>query len=203
MKSRHWFLPETPDIIGVLRRQTAMTIEGLDAFALWAAGDPAAAAVVADAEQRGDAVRRELRDTLRTAFITPIEPEDLFTLSRLADRILESARAVTTESEVLASPPDEGIAEMAGVLARAMRSVDDAIGHLVHDADRATAAADEALAMRKALDAAYYRGMAALLDVDVRTARIGGRELYRRCSRIGELVVDVAERVVYAVVKQS
>jgi phosphate/sulfate permease len=29
------------------------------------------------------------------------------------------------------------------------------------------------------------------------------RELYRRCARIGELVIDVAERVVYAVVKQD
>jgi hypothetical protein len=34
--------------------------------------------------------------------------------------------------------------------------------------------------------------------------RIGGRELYRRCSRIGrEMVLDVAERVVYSIVKQS
>ena len=33
--------------------------------------------------------------------------------------------------------------------------------------------------------------------------RVSHRELYRRCLRIGELVVDVAERVVYAVVKQS
>ena len=29
------------------------------------------------------------------------------------------------------------------------------------------------------------------------------RELYRRSSRIGDAVVDVAERVVYAVVKRS
>ena len=29
------------------------------------------------------------------------------------------------------------------------------------------------------------------------------RELYRRCSQLGETVVDVAERVVYAVMKES
>jgi hypothetical protein len=33
--------------------------------------------------------------------------------------------------------------------------------------------------------------------------RISRRELYRRCARIGETVVDVAERVIYAVVKES
>src|SRR6266480_3408838 len=46
-------------------------------------------------------------------------------------------------------------------------------------------------------------GMAALLEVDERSARIGRRELYRRCARSGEIVVDAAERVIYAVVKQS
>jgi hypothetical protein len=33
--------------------------------------------------------------------------------------------------------------------------------------------------------------------------RISRRELYRRCSRIGERVIDVAERVIYAVMKAS
>lgn len=32
---------------------------------------------------------------------------------------------------------------------------------------------------------------------------IARRELNRRCSRIGEVVIDAPERVVYAVVKQS
>jgi hypothetical protein len=45
--------------------------------------------------------------------------------------------------------------------------------------------------------------MVGLLAVEDRTERIARRELYRRSSRIGEAVVDVAERVVYAVVKQS
>jgi len=45
--------------------------------------------------------------------------------------------------------------------------------------------------------------MSALLEAEDRQDRISRRELYRRCSRLGEVVVDVAERVVYAVVKQS
>ena len=45
--------------------------------------------------------------------------------------------------------------------------------------------------------------MVALLTLEDRSERIARRELYRRCSRIGEAVVEVAERVVYAVVKQS
>jgi hypothetical protein len=45
--------------------------------------------------------------------------------------------------------------------------------------------------------------MADLLGIDDRNERIARRELYRSCSRLGEIVVDVAERVVYAVMKES
>ena len=103
MKGRHWFLPETPDVLGLLRRQLAITIEGLDAFATWAAGDLDAASAVTDAEHRGDTAKRNLLEALRAAFVTTLEPEDLFALSRSIDRILDSAREAITESRVLAS----------------------------------------------------------------------------------------------------
>ncbi len=45
--------------------------------------------------------------------------------------------------------------------------------------------------------------MATLLDVDDLREVIARRELYRRCSRTGEAVVEVAERVGYAVAKES
>jgi uncharacterized protein Yka (UPF0111/DUF47 family) len=199
----HWFLPDTPDVLGLLRAQVAITIEGLDAFAAWAGGDAAAADAVRDAEHRGDVAKRELVDALRAAFVTPLEPEDLFALSRGIDRILSSSREVIAEADVLAVGPDGEVAEMAQLIGRGVRWLDQAIAQLGAEGGRVTAAADEAIATEKALDQVYYRGMAALLEADERSARIAGRELYRRCARIGDLVVEVAERVIYAVVKQS
>ena len=49
MTRKRWFLPETPDVLGMLRRQMAVTIDGVDAFALWAGGDAAAVQAVRDA----------------------------------------------------------------------------------------------------------------------------------------------------------
>jgi hypothetical protein len=107
------------------------------------------------------------------------------------------------ESEAMASPPDEGIATMAGLVGDALRHLDDALSKLGTDGDHATASADAAIAAQRELETAYYAGMVGLLGVEDRTERITRRERYRRSSRIGEAVVDVAERVVYAVVKQS
>jgi hypothetical protein len=46
MKRPHWFLPAEPDVLGLLGAQVAVTVEGADAFAAWAAGDPTASEAV-------------------------------------------------------------------------------------------------------------------------------------------------------------
>jgi uncharacterized protein len=203
MTRPRWFLPETPDVLGLLRRQVEVTIEGLHAFERWAAGDSAAAESVRDAEHRGDEAKRELLTMVRAAFVTPIEPEDAFALSSGIDRLLNYARDLINESEAMACPPDERIAAMGTQLGLALRHIDDAIDHLGSNADGATVAADAAIREERALEHLYYEGMAGLLEVGDRNERIARRELYRSCSRLGETVVDIAERVVYAVMKQT
>ena len=203
MKTRRWFLPETPDVLALLRSQVAVTIEGLDAFGAWAAGDQSAADVVRDAEHRGDLAKRDLLSALRSAFVTPIEPEDVFALSRGVDRLLNYARDLINESEAMACAPDARIAEMAELVGGGVRQIDRAVAGLGTDEDEATRAADAAIAQARRLERVYYEGMAALLEVTDRNERIARRELYRSCSRLGESIVDVAERVVYAVMKQS
>ena len=203
MRVRSWFLPEEPDVVGLLREQIAITLEGLGAFAEWAHGDPAAAERVRAAKPRGEEKKRELMDTLRAAFVVPLEPEDVFTLSRGIDRVLDDVVDLISESEVLARAPDEGLGEMADLMGEAVRGLDRAIGRLGQDGDTATSDAEAVIEIVDKLGDAYYRGMAGLLDVEDRGARIARRELYRRSSRIGDEIADIAERVMYAVVKQS
>jgi uncharacterized protein len=204
-RRRHsaWFLPDAPDLIGLLRRQTAVTIEALVAFAAWAAGDTAAAQIVRDAERRGDAAKRDLLNALRDAFVLQLEPEDVFTLSRGLDWILDYARDLIEEAEMMRAVPDAGIARMAKLLVEATRQLDEAIGHLGSDDDQAAAAADAAIKTARRLEHIYYRDTAKLLELQHTRERISRRELYRRCDRISEVVIDVAERIVYAVVKES
>jgi uncharacterized protein len=198
-----WFLPETPDVLGLLRAQLALTIGGLNAFAAWAGGDASAEDQVRAAEERAHVAKRALLGALRAAFVTPLEPEDLFALSRGVDWILVYARDLVSESRAMSCPPDAVIAAMAGLLEDAARHIDRALVHLGRDADAATEAADDAITAERELERAYYNGMAALLTVENRSERIARRELYRRCLRIGEMVIDVSERIVYAVVKES
>ncbi len=202
-RDRRWFLPETPDVIGLLRRQTAVTLDALEALSRWADGDTAAAQTVRDAEPRGDAAKRDLMNALREAFILQLEPEDVFTLSRGLDWILDRGRDLIEEAEAMGFVPDEGIATMTKLLVQATRQIDEAIGHLGSDDDRATAAADAAIKTARHLQHAYYSESARLLELRDTRERISGRELHRQCERMSEIVIGVAERIVYAVVKES
>jgi uncharacterized protein Yka (UPF0111/DUF47 family) len=203
-RKRHWFLPDTPDLIGQLRVQATIVKEGVDAFAAWAAGDESAGDSLPDIEHRGDAAKRELLEQLRDAFVTPVAPEDLFALSRGIDWILDYTRDLVSESKAMSSPPDARLAEMAGLLCAAVGHIADALGHLGSGSnDAASEAADQAIRSERELEHTYYRGMAELLEVDKRNERISSRELYRQCARIGEEVIDVAERIAYAVVKET
>lgn len=204
MRSGRWFLPESPDVVGLLRRQLAATIEGAELLGAWAAGDGAATEAIREAEHRGDIAKREVLEALHAAFVLPLEPEDVFTLSRGIDRILDYSRDLVSESKAMDVGPDAGIEKMAGFLVEAVGEIDRAITAFgENDAVAVTRAADAAIAAEGNLARAYYRGVAALLEVEQTRLRIGRRELYRRFLRVGEVVVEVAERVIYAVVKQT
>lgn len=203
MRRGRWFLPESPDVRGLLRAQCAITIEGADTFVAWAAGEPGAIDALVEIEHRGDAAKRQLLNELREAFVIPLEPEDVFTLSRGIDWILYQIGDLVSEAQAMRCSPDDGIARMAVALADAVRQIDVGLENLGVDADRASAASDEAIRAERRLEHIYFSGMARLLEVEEMRERIALRELYRACQQIGKIVIDVAERVIYAGVKQS
>ncbi len=203
MKVQRWFLPESPDVIAMLGRQLDVTREGIDGLVAWAHGDEAQSEAVRALEHRADEHKRELERALTTAFTTPLEPEDLYTLSRRIDWILNQSKDLIRESEVMACPPDPPLAEMCEALAEAVHLLCEAVELLGSDTDDATEKANEALRAERRIEKVYRDAMAALLDVDDLREVMARRELYRRLSRIGEVVVDVGERVWYAVVKEG
>lgn len=204
MTLHRWFLPSAPDVLGTLREQLAVTLEGLEALRSWASGNLSQADVVRDYEHRADVHKREVRELLTTAFTTPLEPEDLLSLSRGIDAIMNGAKDAVREAEVMALAPDEPIAEMAALLVEGMRSLAEALELLEAKAtEGATAAADAAIKSERRIERVYRRAMATLLEVDDLREVMARRELYRRFSRLGDGVVDVAERIWYAVVKEA
>jgi len=204
MSRRRWFLPDSPDVLGMLRRQTDVTLEGMRALEAWAEGDADAVTRLRESEHRADTCKRDLRVALTQAFITPLEPEDVFELSRGLDRVLNNVKNAVREAEVMETPPDAAIAEMAAELADGARELADAFARLGRgEGAGATEAADRAAKSQSRLEHVYRRAMSSLIDVNDLRQVAAKRELYRRLARTGEDLRDVAERVWYSVLKQT
>jgi uncharacterized protein Yka (UPF0111/DUF47 family) len=205
-KRGRWFLPESPDVIGMLQRQAEVTASGMRAFAAWAAGDESRAPEVRAAEHECDDLRRQLVDAVRDAFTTPLEPEDLFQLSRDLDKVINGAKDTVRESEAMQFPPDAASAEMAVLLAEGVDHLSEAFGRLDGRRDRhglATEAADAAVKSQRQLERVYRRAMGELLEVNDIRIVLGSRELYRRMTAMSDDVVSVADRIWYSRVKES
>ncbi len=201
--TRHWFLPETPDVLATLGRQATVTVDGLTAFAAWAHSEPGAGQTVRSSEHAADMVRRELATQLRAAFSTPVPQEDLYALSELLDGVLNRAKDVVREADLLDLQPDQAVATMADAAAEGVRHLARGLGALTARDDTATSAADAAISAERRMEKTYRNAMKDLLaDPDVGRV-VARREIYRRVLEVGERVEDVAERIWYAVVKES
>jgi uncharacterized protein Yka (UPF0111/DUF47 family) len=200
---RRWFLPESPDLLGLLAHQGAITVDAMAAFSAWAEGDATQGEVVHQLEVRGDEAGRQVLTAVSEAFVTPISPEDIYELSERLDAVLNAAKNLVRESELLDMRPDPPIAEMADLVALGVQALVQAFPVLASDPQRATECADGAVAQQRALEHVYRRAMSALLlEQDIHEVA-GRRELYRRCARMGEAIEGVAHRIWYAVVKEA
>lgn len=201
--SDRWFLPKNPDLLGLLCEQSAITVDGMQALVVWAAGEPAAGDQVREYEHRADAKKRQLWLELRNAFSPPIDAEDLYSLSSDLDEVLNAAKNLVRELEVMELTPDEATHQMVILLAEATQHLADAFARLGEQPGDTTECADAAIKSARRVEHVYRSAMSALLQVDDLREVMGRREGYRRLSRIGDHVHAVAERVWYAVMKEA
>ena len=173
---RRWFLPETPDLLGLLGRQGAVTVTGMDALVAWSKGDADKEAEVRACEHEADGARKAVLEAVKHAFVTPISPEDAYELTERLDAVLNVAKNLVREADVLGMRPDAAIAEMADLLALGVRDLVSAFPLLVSHPDRATEFADAAVRRQRAVEHVYRRG-------HVRPARGAGDPRGHRATR--------------------
>lgn len=203
MRLRPWFLPAVPDVLRLLRDQSTVSVECLDELVAWAGGDAEAATRLREAERHAGHCKHELWRALRIAFSTPLDPEELYSLSFLLDTVLSGAHNIVRDSEVLDLHPSSSCAAMAVVCRDGVAALHDAFPVLASDATHATALADEARHSARRVEHLYGEAMPAVLaGPDLRL--VWAETLrYGLFIELADRVVRVSERVWYAVVKES
>lgn len=99
-------------------------------------------------EKEADEVRRILIDELNRAFVTPIDREDIFSLSRALDDVLDYAYSVVNEMDILEVRPNAHLLQMAELLRDAATELHLAMERL----ERHPAVAEDHAVRAKAID---------------------------------------------------
>jgi hypothetical protein len=188
----------------LLSRQSAKTVEGLEA--LWAfaeKGSRETANGVRNIEREADELRRILIEELDKTFVTPIDREDLFALSRAIDDVVDYANTTVDEMEIYEVKGDEHIKEMVNILRKAARELNDAVKILKDYPKIASEHAVKAKAYENTMEKAYHVALAELFKGADTVYMLKMREIYRHLSNAADRGDEAANIISSIVMKHT
>jgi uncharacterized protein len=196
------------DFLQLLQAQAAKTLEGLRALEQYAqTGDHAYAQKVVDAEAEEDELRRILIDELNRSFVTPIDREDIFALSRALDDVLDYAYTTVDEMEILKVEPTPHVHRMSKVLREAAEELHLAVQQLK---TRPAIANDHAVQAKRLENQAEKMYREALVDLFDGISKVEDvvyvlkmREVYRHLSNAADRGDEAANIIGDIVVKMT
>lgn len=117
MNLRDIFKPKPNKFILLLAEQTRLTEHGMGLLKTYMEDhDPEVARKLSATEKEADEVRRILIEELLRTFVTPFDREDIFSLSREIDDVLDYANTTVDEMEILDVSPTPYMKRMASLL---------------------------------------------------------------------------------------
>ena len=162
---------------------------------------------VETAEKEADELRRILVDELNRSFITPLDREDIFALSRAIDDLIDYADTTIHEMELLDIEPDEFLQDMTALLADAAREIVLAMERLEHHPGVAAEHARRAKSGENRIERVYRKALAKLFegadDIDDILKILKYREVYRHLSNAGDRADEAGNIIADVVVKMS
>jgi len=141
------------------------------------------AQVLRQIEKEADEIRRILIAELNRSFVTPIDREDIFTLSRALDDVLDYMHSIVNEMDILEVRPTVQLQQMAQLLHDAAIELHLAMERLEHHPAVAEDHAVRAKAIDNRMETLYAEALAELFqgpkNLDHVIVMLKLREIYR------------------------
>jgi hypothetical protein len=208
MSLRDFFKPRQNNFLKLLLEQAALTLKGMELLQDYMAEqNPSVAQQIAATENEADEVRRILIDELLRTFITPIDREDIFALSRDIDDVLDYANTTVEEMEILRVQPTPYMRRMASLLRDAANEIHLAVQRLKDHPGVASDHAQRAKALENRVENVYREALADLFsgpkDVEHVVEMLKMREVYRHLSNAADRGDQAANVIADIVVKMT
>jgi predicted phosphate transport protein (TIGR00153 family) len=192
------------DFCEMLHAQSLKVLEGLDALYTWAAGGvDAQREKVKDIEKEADELRRIVIEELNQTFVTPFDRDDIFSLSRAIDDVMDYADRTVDEMEIYEVKPNSHVVDMIDILRKAARELSDAIRLIQKYPNIALEHATKAKAAENEMENAYHRALAQLFKGTDTVYMLKMREIYRHLSNAADRGDEAANLIGDIVVKMT
>jgi predicted phosphate transport protein (TIGR00153 family) len=200
------FQSKDAQFLQLLVDQSAKTLEGIEELQRFVeSGNRDAAKRVKQLEREADELRRIVTHELDQTFITPIDPEDIYQLSRTIDEILDYADSTVEEMELFGIRGNDTLRQMVGLVLEGAQEIHFAMVRLKDHPSVAGEHASRARSLENRVEKVYRRAVADLFntmhDVPKVVEGLKYREVYRHLSNAADRYVEAADVVAHIVVK--
>jgi predicted phosphate transport protein (TIGR00153 family) len=188
----------------LLAHQSSKSLEGLEA--LWGFVENETkenANHVRNLEREADELRRILIEELDRTFITPLDREDIYALSRAIDDVVDYANTTVDEMEIYGVEGDQHIKDMVDILRKAARELNDAVKTLKDYPRIALEHAVKAKSYENEMEKAYHLALADLFKGTDTVYMLKMREIYRHLSNAADRGDEAANIISSIVMKHT
>lgn len=202
------FRSKEKDFLKAIGEQALKTREGLEALEAYLKdGDDAQAKRVQAIEKEADELRRLLIDDLNHTFVTPIDREDLFALSRTIDDVLDYGYSTLDEMVTLGVKPNTYLQRLVSILREAADELYLGVIQLKAHPQVALDHANRAKALENRAESVYRAAIGDLFKEPKTMEDIMDilkmRELYRHLSNAADRGDEAANILSDIVVKMT
>ncbi len=156
-------------------------------------------------ERDADDLRRILIEKLNKTLITPFDREDVFSLSRSVDDIIDAAKSTVEEIKVFKVGITEDLKEMISILERGTLEIHDSLKSLKNYPEVALEHAKRAKATENEMNHLYLKSIADIFDNKDNTPgyMMKMREIYRHLNRSADQCDEAANIISDIIIKTS
>lgn len=203
-----WFKRRDDVFQKLIEQQASITYESLRLLVKYLETlDPDVAEELSLKEKEADEVRRILIDELNSTFVTPFDREDIFSLSRSIDDVVDYADSTVMEMVILNVKSTPFMLRMASLLKDAAYEIWQAVQRLPNHPNVAIDHAQRAKALENRVEAVYREAVADLFsgpeDVHHVVEMLKMREVYRHLSNAADRGDEAANTIADIVVKKT
>lgn len=150
-------------------------------------GDEDLADQVVALEEDADGIRRDLIENLNKTYITPIDREDLFHLSRLLDEIIDYIKTSVDEIKLFKITPNEDLLRITETLLEMASHLFDAIRNMASDQDASQKAAYKVKHLENVMESLTKGAYANIFESDDFKMIFKYNEIYRHLNHTADV----------------